>query len=160
MSIAEKLGFEAEKENINVSKTERKSVNHSEKPSRPLRRFGIEVDKVEDVGVTVMCDGIYPTQCMTMEEYLSIPEEIRNEAKAKMKHFFDNAETLLPEAIKKAVRKQIEKGIPISYGDKDGNVLRRYPDGRIFLANIDLETFETTETFLRMATPEDDYWNR
>ena len=32
-----------------------------EKLFRPLRCYGIEVDKVEDVVITVMCDGIYHT---------------------------------------------------------------------------------------------------
>ena len=151
------MSFEANinTETMNTSNTGKKTASCDEKPSRPLRRYGIEVDKVEDVGITVMCDGIYPTQCMTMEEYFSIPEEIRDEAKAKMKHFFDNAETLLPEAIKRTVRKQLERGTPISYGDDEGRVLKRYPDGKIFVVDMNMETFETTETFLRMATIED-----
>jgi hypothetical protein len=94
----------------------------------------------------------------TMEDYLSIPQEIREEALAKMHHFFENAETLLPEAIKETVKEQLERGFPIAYGDGNGRVLVRYPDGRICVANIDKKTHETTETFLRMATPEDNYW--
>ena len=94
----------------------------------------------------------------TMEEYLSIPQERRDAALAKMKHFFDNAKTLLPEAIKEAVREQLESGFPIAYGDDEGRVLVRYPNGKIFVVNTDKKTRETTETFLRMATPEDNYW--
>ena len=90
-----------------------------------------------------------------IEEYLNIPYEDREKAIIETKYFFDNAKILLPEAIKEAVIEQLERGTPISYGDANGNVLRRYPDGRIFLVDIDMDSFEQTETFLRMATPED-----
>ena|GEM_PF-5241217 len=92
-----------------------------------------------------------------IEEYLRIPQEDREKAIIETKFFFDNAKKLLPEAIKEAVKEQLERGTPISYGDADGNVLRRYPDGRIFLVEIDMESFKQNETFLRMATPEDNY---
>ena len=92
----------------------------------------------------------------SMEEYLSIPKERRDKAIAEMKYFFENAETLLPQAIKEACRAQLERGTPIAYGDDEGRVLKRYPDGRIFLVDVDLKTYEKTETFFRMATSEDD----
>jgi len=130
-----------------------------EKTSRPLRRYGIEVDKIEDVGVTVMCDGIYPSQCMTMEEYLSIPQEVRDKANAEMDNFFKNSKTTFPAVIKEAIKNQLAGGNPIIYGEEN-KVLKRYPDGRIFSAIIDKNTYEITETFLRMATSEDDYWER
>ena len=73
-----------------------------------------------------------------------------------MKYFFDNSETIIPKAIKKACREQLERGTPIAYGDGQGRVLVRYPDRRIFVAKVNRKTYEVTETFLRMATPEDD----
>ena len=155
VEVMEKIQVNSEQ----VSDEEKKSKRR-ERISRPQRRYGIEVDRVEDVGVIVMCDGIHPAKSMTMEEYLSIPKEIRDKANAELEHFFKNHKTTFPAAIKKVVRDQLARGTPISYGDKEGNVLRRYPDGRIFLVDMNMETFETTETFLRMATPEDNYWDR
>ena len=142
-----------------VSDEAKKSTRRG-RPSRPQRRYGIEVDKIEDVGVTVMWDGIHPRKSLTMEEYQSLPQEYRDKIKAETRAFFDNSDITFPAAIKEAVRNQLARGIPIAYGDEDGNLLRRYPDGRIFSVYMDKETYETTETFLRMATPEDNYWDR
>ena len=145
--------------NDQVDNEEKKS-KRGERISRPQRRYGIEVNRVEDVGVIVICDGIYPAKSMTMEEYNSIPKEITDKANVELEHFFKNHKTTFPAAIKEAVRNQLASGFPISYGDKEGNLLRRYPDGRIFLVDMNMETYETTETFLRMATLEDNYWDR
>ena len=53
----------------------------------------------------------------SFEEYINIPKERRDKAAAEMKHFFDNADTLVPEAIKIAVKERVEKGLPIAYGE-------------------------------------------
>ena len=95
-----------------------------------------------------------------MEKYLSIPKEDRDEALAKLDNLFKNSGTVVREAIHKAVKEQLEAGFPISYGDEQGRVLRRYPDGRIFKVIRNKQTNERTEIFLRMATPEDNYWER
>lgn len=128
----------------------------SQSKSRPLRRYGIEVDRVEDVGVMVMCEGIYPRQVMTWEERNSLPQEVQDKAEAALRYFFENSKTMIKESIKSVLRDQLESGFPISYGDKEGRVLRRYPNRQICVATIDKKTFEKSETFLRMATPKDD----
>lgn len=110
---------------------EKKQINkRNDEPSRPRCRY-------------------------STEENNSITKEARAEAAARLKYHFDNSDVTFPTAIKKAVREQLEEGFPVSYGDGNGNVLRRYPDGRIFVVERNMETFEKTETFLRMATVED-----
>ena len=140
----------------NQASNEAKGITRRRRPSRPLRRYGIEVDKIEDVGITVMWDGIHPRKSLTREEYESLPQEYRDKIKAETRAFFENSKTTFPAAIKEAVRNQLERGFPISYEGDDGSQLRRYPDGKIFSVYMNMETYETTETFLRMATPEDD----
>jgi len=95
-------------------------------------------------------------QITSAEEFLKLPKERRDKALADMKYFFDNSETIIPQAAKEACREQLERGTPISYGDDQGRVLRRYPNRKIFTVKINRKTYEVTETFLRMATPEDD----
>ena len=138
----------------------KKNQECHKKHSYPIRRYGLEVDKIEDVGITVMCDDIYPAQSVTMEEYLSFPQEHRDRIETDLSDFFENHKTTFPAAIKKAVKNQLAKGFPIVYGDREDRVLKRYPDGKIFLVKTNMETYESTETFLRMATPEDNYWDK
>ena len=87
---------------------------------------------VKSTGVAKSEITKYRKYITSMKEYLSIPKGRRDKAIAEMKYAFDNAETLLPQAMKEACREQLERGIPISYGDDEGNVLRRYPDRKIF----------------------------
>ena len=110
-----------------------------------------------------MTNAIKTNECKyitSMEEYLSIPQEDRDKALEEFRYFLDNSDVLIKEAINEAIKEQLEAGFPISYGDKQGRVLRRYPDGRIFKITINKQTYEITETFYRMATPEDNYWER
>ena len=90
----------------------------------------------------------------SVEEFRRIPEEERKKILAETKVFFDNSASTFPAAIKEAVREQLESGFPITYGE-EGRTLTRYPDGSIYVVNMNMTTFESTETFLRMATPED-----
>ena len=95
-------------------------------------------------------------QITSAEEFLKLPKEERDKALAELEYFFANARTIIPEAIKKACQEQLKRGTPIIYGDGQGRVLKQYPDGRIFVAKRNRKTNEVKETFLRMATPEDD----
>ena len=95
-------------------------------------------------------------QITSAEEFLKLPKEVRDKALAELDYVFENASTLIPDNVKKACQEQLERGTPIVYGDDQGRVLIRYPDRRIFIAKRNRKTNEVKETFLRMATPEDD----
>ncbi|MDR1915716.1 MAG: hypothetical protein LBQ58_03965 [Synergistaceae bacterium] len=68
-----------------VAKMENKGTLKSKRervlPQRPQRRYGIEVDRYEDVGTIIMQEGELPVRSLTDEESNSVPEEIRHTRK-------------------------------------------------------------------------------
>ena len=94
------------------------------------------------------------------DSIISVSQDYKDEMPTSRKDLFENFSKYFPIIIKKAVKEQLERGLPIAYGDGEGGALKRYPDGKIYKVDYDEKTFEKTETFFRMATPEDNYWER
>ena len=124
----------------------------------PLTLQSLKLIKVMFKGVKKMnvAKNLEYMEEKSMDSVISVKQNDKDEMPKSRKDSFENFSKYFPIIIKKTVREQLERGTPIAYCDDEGRVLVRYPDRRICVVKMNMKTYEKTETFLRMATPEDD----
>jgi hypothetical protein len=163
-----------------------KSKRRSILSQRPQRRYGIEVERYEDVGTIVMQEGELPVRSLTDEERDSVPEEIRytrkfqypigfpwNDASYGVARGFkfhglsdeeNEAQMNIDRELNhrracERMRQVLSLGFPVHYCDANGTVYERRANGELYRVDFVLNERGTTSrnyVFLRMATEEDD----
>jgi hypothetical protein len=115
-------------------------------PRLPQRRYGIEVDRYEDVGRIRLQEGVLPVRSMTPEEFDSVPKEIREQ----------RTFTYPIDFAWNPVLYALARGFPFSGLNPDTRKLEsQHRDGRVFEVKYD-EQYHRSATFLRMTTPEEE----
>ena len=142
----------------------------------PQRRYGIEVDRYEDVGRIVLEEGVLPVRIVTREELDSVPKEVWAQQSFTYpigfpEFCYDWARGFYTDYDAKIVvseedyRKTCERmrqilalGFWVRYRTDDGTIYERRADGTLYRVDItdDGENLNTEYVFLRMATLEDD----
>jgi hypothetical protein len=166
-------------------KDKQKSKRRRVLSQRPQRRYGIEVDRYEDVGHIIMQEGVLPVRFLTDEERDSVPEEIRHTRRFMYPIGFpwhdvsygvargfkllgviateaqiDIDHELNHRRACERMRQVLALGFSVRYCDADGTTYERYANGELY--RIDFVRNERgwiesqNRVFLRMATEEDD----
>jgi hypothetical protein len=127
-------------------KTRRRRPYAERYPQRPQRRYGIEVDRYEDVGEIYLQEGVLPVRDMTFEELDSVPKEIR-----------ERRTFMYPIGFAwNPVLYDLARGFSINGLDiLTKKHISRHRDGRIFEIKYDEQNHRST-TLLRVATREEE----
>ncbi|GHV41988.1 hypothetical protein FACS1894187_24010 [Synergistales bacterium] len=132
-------------------------------PQYPQRRYGIEVDRYEDVGTIIMQEGVLPVRVMSTEEWNSVPREVQmqrkfmypigfpwNPVRYSMARGFKLHELTATENEARMnidrelnhrracerMRQVLALGFSVRYCTSDGTIYERYANGELYRVDI------------------------